>query len=413
MGLLRPVDARQTRHPHRPHTPKPRTPTGGAPTDPSPGNQNALFVEERVIALPGRGSAVAWSPDGSAVALGGHFVDRARGLRYDTRVYDASTGDFQRSFACHHYWVATTAWVDHPLLGPLVVSAGADHAVRLWDATSPGSSRCSSPGQFLASDGGRAILPNVNGWTMAVAFSPDGQYLAAASRDRMVRVWQVAPGPQQWRVVLAWYVHDSGNMLSIAWAGDGKAIFTGDRRGRIARWDIDPVQGRWDNATIEAFAQVGWDELYTWIGDHPAEITRVPAWMDAGHAQVWNVRVSPDGDAVAATGGDGTVSVFAARSGEVRWRHVGRLGSSFHGLDWHPDGTLLAAGSSDGSIILLNAGDGTIADRLVGHTDDVAAVAWSPDGSRLASTAGGPRLSFALVAMVAGPDTTARIWARR
>jgi WD40 repeat protein len=128
---------------------------------------------------------------------------------------------------------------------------------------------------------------------------------------------------------------------------------------------------------------------------------------------VWNVRVAPDGTSVVAAGGDGTVSAYESASGRVLWRHAGPVGRAFEGLDWHPGGALVAAGASDGSIVLLQASDGAVVDRLTGHSDDVAALAWSPDGLRLASTAGGLRLSFATAALVAGPDMTARIWAWR
>lgn len=409
--------ARQPHTPHTPHQPKPRqpkppTPPDGPPRATDPTLANRLFSTATTIQLSGRGHAVSWSPDGSEIVLGGHFADRSTGLRYDARVYDVTTGELSRTYACHYYWVTATAWVDNPFLGPMLLSGGADHAVRIWNPAAAGSTRC-QPGQFPAADGARKLLPNINGWSMALAISPDGRYLAGASRDRMVRVWQLAPGPQQWRVVLAWFDRDAGNILSVAWAADGKALFTGDRRGRIARWEVDPDGGRWSNDVIAEFASTGWDRVLSWVGDYRDLVTRAATWMDGEHGQVWNVRVSPDGNGVAAAGGDGTVSVFDATTGELRWRHVGRSGSSFQGLDWNPNGDLIAAGSSDGSIVLLDATDGTPRDRLIGHADDVAAVAWSPDGQRLASTAGGPRLSLALQAMVSGPDTTARIWTRR
>jgi WD40 repeat protein len=214
-------------------------------------------------------------------------------------------------------------------------------------------------------------------------------------------------------VVVAWYEHDGGNVLSLAWGPDGRTLFTGDRRGRVMGWEIDPDLERWDDETIAQFAKVGWEGLMTWVGDHRATVTRTPIWIDGAHEQVWNVRVAPDGQSVVAAAGDGTVSAYESLSGRVQWRHVGRLGGAFEGLDWHPDGRTIAAGASDGTIVLLDAGNGQVIDRLTGHADDVAALAWSPDGYHLASTAGGPRLSYALAAMVAGPDMTARIWTRR
>jgi WD40 repeat protein len=404
--------ARGSRRPHNPHTPKPRRPPVPVGLGPPVGPVNQLMVEEGRIELPGRGQALAWSPTGSSLAVGGHFAEKTTGLRYDTRVYDVGSKSFDRTYACHHYWVTATAWTINPFLGETLVSGGADHAIRIWDATSRGSTRC-QPGQFRAADGGKKLLPNVNGWTMALAFSPDGRYLAGASRDRMVRIWQIEPGPTQWQVVLAWYEHESGNILSLAWSPDGRALVTGDRRGRVARWEVDPDGGRWDDATIAEFARVGWEGLMAWVGDHRATVTRIPAWIDADHGQVWNVRVAPDGTSVVAAGGDGTVSAYESASGRVLWRHAGPVGRAFEGLDWHPGGALVAAGASDGSIVLLQASDGAVVDRLTGHSDDVAALAWSPDGLRLASTAGGLRLSFATAALVAGPDMTARIWAWR
>lgn len=407
----------EARNPHRPHTPRvpraPRTPPPSTPTgDDADVPANQFFSTEQTVALPGRGLAVSWDPDGTAIALGGHFYERSSGLRYDTRVYDAATGAFRKSFACHHYWVVATAWTRNPFLGDIVASGGGDHAVRFWDANGAGSRRC-SPGQFLAADGARQLLPNVNGWTMAIAFSPDGRYVAGASRDRVVRIWQVAPGPHQWQVVVAWMDRQAGNILSVVWAPDGHALFTGDRQGRVARWDVDPDHDRWDGATVAAFAAVGWEQQLQWFGDNPDVGVQIPTWVDGDHGDVWNVRVAPDGSAVAASGADGTVSSLDAVTGAVRWRHVARAGVSYQGLDWSPDGTLIAAGASDGTILLFDAASGQVRDRLVGHADDVAAVAWSPDGQRLASTAGGPRLSLALAHVVGGPDTSARIWRRR
>lgn len=54
------------------------------------------------IVLPGRGLALAWSPDGTKIAAGGHFRDSATGLRYDLRIVDVAVRRLAKSYACHY-----------------------------------------------------------------------------------------------------------------------------------------------------------------------------------------------------------------------------------------------------------------------------------------------------------------------
>lgn len=408
-GEARARDPRPPRPPRPPRAPRTPKPPPAPPAPPLP--TNVHFTPAGTIALPGRGLALSWSPDATRIAAGGRFRDKATGLRYDTRVADVVAQALVKSFACHWFFVVATAWSANPFLGEVLADGGGDHAVKVWDPAGPGSSGC-KPGQFLAADGGLQTFTEINGWITALAFSPDGRFLAGASRDRMVRVWQLAPGPGQFQVVTLLYDRNAGNFASMAWMPDGRGMVTGDRRGRIVSWDFDPDRDRWDDATIAAFAKVSYEGQPGWCGRHPAETARNVRWLDGGHGWAWNVRVAPDGSQVAGVGSDGTLSVFDAASGAVAYRTGAPEATPLHALDWSPDGALLAAGGNDRMIYVVDAASGDRYDVLAGHADVVSAVAWSPDGRTLASTAGGQRISLALLNVSTGPDQTIRLWSR-
>jgi len=55
------------------------------------------------------------------------------------------------------------------------------------------------------------------------------------------------------------------------------------------------------------------------------------------------------------------------------------------GVAWSPDGTRIASASNDGTVQVWDAANGGHVYTYRGHTGRVNAVAWSPDGKRLAS----------------------------
>ncbi|KAJ7436685.1 hypothetical protein B0H11DRAFT_2256016 [Mycena galericulata] len=126
-----------------------------------------------------------------------------------------------------------------------------------------------------------------------------------------------------------------------------------------------------------------------------------------GHAgSVWSVMFSPDGTRIASGSGDKTIRVWDTATGQqvgeplagytasvLKWdaatgQQVGEALAGHTDLVWSvafsPDGTRIASGSDDTTIRVWDAVTGQQVEALVGHAA-VLSVAFSPDGMCIAS----------------------------
>jgi WD40 repeat protein/serine/threonine protein kinase len=262
-----------------------------------------------------------------------------------------------------------------------VASAG-ERTVKVWDVAT---------GQEVLALTGRS------GTVLAVCFSPDGQRLASAGFDDAIRVWDVATRREVLALRGHASFDQTTAVSSVCFSPDGKRLASASYDGTVKVWD--PVEGQ-EVFTLKGHAFRVHSVCFSPDGKRLASAstdltvrvwdagTRREVFVLRGHRDtVWSVAFSPDGKRLASAGWDGTVKVWDAVQGqEVRalMGHTNRVTS----IGFSRDGKRLASASYDGTVKVWDADKSQQILTFKGHTSAVTGVCFSPDGRRLLSTTG-------------------------
>ena len=240
----------------------------------------------------------------------------------------------------HTALVNAVAWSPD---GRYIASGANDTTVQVWNPTNGGS---------IFDYRGHSKLVE------AVAWSPDGQRIASGSFDKTVQVWNAANGKQTFT-----YQGHTDRVATVAWSPDSKRI----------------ASGSYDN-TVQVWDAADGSHVITYKG-HTSLV----------HTLAW----SRDGKHIASASFDKTVQVWDAGNGNSIFTYRGHSPFPANAVSWSPDGRRIASGGNDKTVQVWDSVDVNTIYTYRGHKDIVDTVAWSPDGRRIAS---------------GGNDDTVQVW---
>jgi WD40 repeat protein len=309
--------------------------------------------------------SVAFSPDGRLVAAGG--------AGKEVRLWDAATGAPHGTLVGHK---GNAMWIAFAPDGRTLASGGDDKTVRLWD---------------VAGRKERAVLGGESaGEVDAVAFSPDGKVVASGNTGGMVRLWNADSG-KELRSVQAHTLRTD----ALAFTPDGKTLVSGAMWNSTVRlWDVatgrerSPFGGPRGVVTWLQFAPDG-RSLFVAARDR---VVRRWDWSRDAESTLfsWDAPSLFDAQALTAAGPlvasydykSRGISVWDADGARPRWR-FDHFGVDF-ALALSPDGRMLASGGKDRSLRLWDLQSGKEIRRLKELEDEASALAFSADGTALA-----------------------------
>ena len=331
--------------------------------------------------------------------------------------------------------------------GQTIATAGRnDCTVQLWDPQTGQSKNTLPIGDpkymkgIMVSDGVPKVVNYATRWVSSIAFSPDGRTLAVSSYGE-IALWDPKTGQQQ-----AVLTGEADSFYYLLFSPDGRTLAarssTSLDETHIYLWNIDTTDVR--NSELRHIIRDHYDEVSS-IAFHPDgeilaggyHLEKIKLW-DAANGQlkaacedypyqlwVQSVAFARDGKTLASlnistqsSAGKAEILLWDVRTGKYikslkgHGKAIGNTRPIAHGggIAFSPNGERLISGSLDGTVRWWDpktAVSGSFFHQLWGglfghqkgklkaHTDQIAAVALSPDGQTLAS---------------GSSDETVRVW---
>ncbi|MBD2023225.1 AAA-like domain-containing protein [Leptolyngbya sp. FACHB-711] len=283
----------------------------------------------------------------------------------------------------HQSWIGSARFSPD---GKQLLTTGFDDTARIWDL---------NPSQFQEAE----LVGHQAGYIKGVSYSPDGQLIATAGdTDGTVRIWDQSG--QEVKQLQVFTPFTDRRVLDVSFSSDGQQVAIAAQDGIIRIWNpssgkikefrghsdwINTISFSPDGQFVLSASKDGTAHLWNLSGQ---EIQEFP-----GHeSQVYDAVFSADGQRIATASSNGKVRI---------WNLSGQLISEFvdntegvNEISFSPDGSKIATAGLD-RVARIRSVSGELIRELRGHQLWVFAVTFSPDGEQIAT---------------AGAEGTAKLW---
>ena len=352
---------------------------------------------------------IAYSPDGEFLATG------------DThgriQIWQIKDCQLYATFLGHRNWVWSLAWSPN---SKIIASGGEDNQVKFWEIKAgncfeilPVQSnfiwflRFSPDGNqiAIAISEAEVILWNIHSNELkrftehtadvhCVSFSRDGKYLASASHDHTIKLWDITSEHS-----LKTFEGHSSLVYGVEISHDGKTLVSSSQDKSIKLWDISSgeCQTTYTGHEYAVFAVLFTPDGQKIVSSSVDKTIRL--WdinskkclkVCYGHSEmIGSIDISPDGKTFASGSFDQTVRFWDITDGNQLRTIKGHV-NCIYGLAWHPSdcnfqNNIIASASTDNNVKLWDINKGECLKILQGHQGWVWSVDWNPDGKTLAS----------------------------
>ncbi len=309
------------------------------------------------------------------------------------RLWNVNTGRCLQILQGHTDWAYTVAF--HPQ-GDIVASGSADCTIKLWNWHT---------GQCLQTFTGHRDK------IFAIAFSPDGKIFASASADQTVRLWNCETGLVQTleahdaRIYAAIFSpnpsppltrgatpvgrfptlrsHCVAGVPPVVASGVGVAWVGGRTNTHKSRNPSQNERAYCEDSQYYCVHTARFENPYPksgWQGNKPKGLRADCGFFPRGF--------------LATCSTDQTIKLWDWQTGKCLRTLIGHTNWVFS-IAYSPDGQILASASHDQTVRIWDVKTGECRHICVGHTHLVSAVAFSPDGQFVAS---------------GSQDQTVRVW---